>query len=66
MENVQNSINLLKAVYNTMDGISITGIDNQDQFVGCANAVSTAIKQLEAFVMANSAKKEETDGGPVD
>ena len=39
-------INLLEAVVSTMDTISVTGIDNQDKFVGCANAVQTVIKQL--------------------
>ena len=39
-------INILEAVVSTMDTISISGIDNQDKFVGCANAVQSVIKQL--------------------
>lgn len=42
----QKSINLLEAVLTTMNTISVTGIDNQDKFVGCYNAINTVIKQL--------------------
>lgn len=45
---MENLISLLEAVYSTMDSISVSGIDNQDKFVGCANAIRTAIRQLRA------------------
>lgn len=41
-------ISLLEAVVSTMDTIPVAGIDNQDKFVGCANAIRTAIRQLRA------------------
>lgn len=41
-------ISLLEAVVSTMDTIPVVGIDNQDKFVGCANAIRTAIRQLRA------------------
>lgn len=41
-------ITLLEAVVSTMDKISVVGIDNQDKFVGCANAVRAAIRDLRA------------------
>lgn len=41
-------ISLLEAVVSTMDTISVVGIDNQDKFVGCANAIKTVIRQLQA------------------
>ena len=60
MENLKRAINLLSAVVSTMDTISVTGIDNQDKFVGCAEAVRTAAKQISDYIA--SAEKEETDG----
>lgn len=63
-----NVIELLEAVVSTMDTIPVTGIDNQDKFLGCANAVRTAIRELraervEAAAPASSdAVKEETHG----
>lgn len=41
-------ISLLEAVVSTMDTIPVVGINNQDKFVGCANAIRTAIRQLRA------------------
>lgn len=46
MENLKQAINLLSAVVSTMDTISVTGIDNQDKFVGCANAIRSVIRSL--------------------
>lgn len=43
-----NVIELLEAVVSTMDTIPVVGINNQDKFVGCANAIRTAIRQLRA------------------
>lgn len=48
MENLKQTINLLSAIVSTMDTISVVGIDNQDKFVGCANAIKTVIRQLQA------------------
>ena len=55
---MEKTINLLKAVYKTMDGIDVRGIDNQDKFVGCANAIMTAIHDLEKL----AAEQEEVNG----
>lgn len=59
MENLKKAINLLLSVEATMDTISVTGVDNQDKFVGCAQAVKTAAKQISDYIMAN---EEVTDG----
>lgn len=40
------NINLLEAIVSTMDTISVVGIDNQDKFVGCANAIRSVIRSL--------------------
>ena len=61
MEELKNIINLLSAVVSTMDTISVTGIDNQDKFVGCAMSVKTAAKQLSDYI-ASAEKEEVTDG----
>lgn len=58
MDKIKNAINLLEAVYSTMDGISVSGIENQDRFVGCANAVKTVAKTLTEYVQETEAKKE--------
>lgn len=60
MENLKQAINLLSAVVSTMDTISVTGIDNQDKFVGCAMSVKTAVKRISDYIA--SAEKEVTDG----
>ena len=60
MENLKQAINLLEAIVSTMDTISVVGIDNQDKFVGCAEAVRTAAKQISDYIA--SVEKEVTDG----
>ena len=40
------NINLLEAIVSTMDTISVAGIENQDKFVGCANAIRSVIRSL--------------------
>lgn len=68
MENIINAINLLKAVRSTMDGISVVGIENQDRFVGCANAILTASQTLEKYVQEETeraAMEEEKVNDPL-
>lgn len=60
MEELKNTINLLSAVVSTMDTISVTGIDNQDKFVGCAMSVKKAARQISDYI--TSSEKEVTDG----
>ena len=61
-------IALLEAVVSTMDTISISGVDNQDKFVGCANAIRTVIRKLRqartehCTPAAMERKEEEADG----
>lgn len=61
-------INLLDRVCQTMESISVVGTDNQDKFVGCAHAVQTAascLKQLaeqEREKAAAGAKEDTPDG----
>ena len=59
MENIRTAINLLEAVRATMDTISVVGIDNQDKFVGCANAIQTVSQTLGKFLQEAESKKEE-------
>lgn len=53
-------INLLSRIGATMDTISVVGIDNQDKFVGCANAIKTVIRKLEQLPVAE--QKAEPEG----
>lgn len=57
-------INLLSCIVATMETISVAGIDNQDKFVGCANAIKTVIRQLQAVQPEknNAENQEVTDG----
>lgn len=54
------TINLLEAIVATMDTISVVGIENQDKFVGCANAIRSVIRQLreEQVEKTSPAEKE--------
>ena len=66
MENLKQAINLLRNVEVTMDTISVVGIDNQDKFVGCAQAVKTVAKQISDYIASAEAcaerKKDVSDG----
>lgn len=55
---MENLISLLEAVYSTMDSIPVSGIDNQDKFVGCANVIKNVANKLRGM----NETKEETDG----
>lgn len=55
---MENLISLLEAVYSTMDSISVSGIDNQDKFVGCANVVKNVSQKLKEM----NVTKEEDNG----
>lgn len=61
---MEEIINLLSRIGATMETISVVGIDNQDKFVGCANAVKTVIAKLEQLQIAeqNKEKEGEVDG----
>ena len=59
MDNIISAINLLDAVRSTMDTISVAGIENQDKFVGCANAIRTVSQTLGKFIEEQQPKEEE-------
>ena len=66
MENIKTAINLLAAVRATMDTISVSGIENQDKFVGCANAIQTISQTLGKFLQEAQQPvegQEEVNGG---
>lgn len=67
MENIKTAINLLEAVRATMDTISVTGVENQSRFVGCAEAIQTVSQTLTKFMQESQTKfpteeKEEVNG----
>ena len=69
MDNLKQAINLLCTVEATMDTISVTGIDNQDKFVGCAQAVKTVAKQISDYIASSEAcaeKEEDASDGRKD
>lgn len=61
MENLKSATNLLKSVMQTMDTISVSGLDNQDKFVGCAQAIQRAMEIVNKCISDNE-KEEKTDG----
>ena len=52
------NINLLEAIVSTMDTISVVGIENQDKFVGCANAIRSVIRSLQQEQAGKNAAAE--------
>lgn len=44
---MNENISLLEAIVSTMDTIPVIGIDAQDKFVGCANAIRSVIRSLK-------------------
>ena len=62
MENLKQTINLLRAVEATMDTISVIGIDNQDKFVGCAMSIRTAAKQISDYIASAEKEEDAADG----
>jgi hypothetical protein len=61
MENLKSATNLLKSVMQTMDTISISGLDNQDKFVGCAQAIQRVLEMVGKYISDNE-KEEKADG----
>ena len=61
MENLKSATNLLKSVMQTMDTISISGLDNQDKFVGCAQAIQRGLEMVSKYISDNE-KEEKADG----
>lgn len=54
---MNENISLLEAVVSTLDTIPIVGINAQDKFVGCANAIQTVIRSLQ-----NAQNTQKTEG----
>lgn len=44
---MNENISLLEAIVSTMDTVPVIGIDAQDKFVGCANAIRSVIRSLK-------------------
>lgn len=61
MENLKSATNLLKSVMQTMDTISISGLDNQNKFVGCAQAIQRVLEMVSKYISDNE-KEEKADG----
>ena len=61
MDNLKQAINLLSDVVSTMDTISVTGIDNQDKFVGCAQAVKAVATQISDYIASVEACAEKAE-----
>ena len=61
MKNLKSATNLLKSVMQTMDTISVSGLDNQDKFVGCAQAIQRVLELVNKYISGNE-KEEKADG----
>ena len=61
MENLKSATNLLKSVMQTMDTISVSGLDNQDKFVGCAQAIQRVLEMVNKYISDNE-KEEQANG----
>ena len=56
---MEEIINLLSRIGATTETISVVGIDNQDKFVGCANAIKTVMAKLAEMEQKNKDKEGE-------
>ena len=56
-------INLLSSIVSTMETISVVGLDNQDKFVGCANAIKTIMVRIEQTENESGRKKGDEVNG---
>lgn len=56
-------INLLSRIVSTMETISVVGLDNQDKFVGCANAIKTIMARIEQTENESGRKKGDEING---
>lgn len=63
---MNENINLLQAIVSTMDTIPIVGIEAQDKFVGCANAIRTVIRSLKEEQQRVEAISEDAENGSGD
>lgn len=61
MENLKSATNLLRSVMQTMDTITISGLDNQDKFVGCAQAIQRVLGLVSKYISDNE-KEEKANG----
>lgn len=61
MENLKSATNLLRSVMQTMDTITISGLDNQDKFVGCAQAIQRVLELVSKYISDNE-KEEKANG----
>ena len=59
---MEEIINLLSRIGATMETISVVGIDNQDKFVGCANATKTVMAKLAEMEQKSKEKEGEVEG----
>lgn len=61
MENLKSVTNLLKSVMHTMDTIPVSGLDSQDKFVGCAQAIQRVLEMVSKYISDNE-KEGKADG----
>lgn len=59
---MNENVSLLEAVVSTLGTIPIVGIEAQDKFVGCANAIRTVIRSLREEQQKAEAAASISDG----
>lgn len=47
-----------QAIYNTLDGLNVSGIDNCAALAGCASHIRTQIQRLQEQLQAEQAAEE--------
>lgn len=58
MDKLNKAITLLESILKTMNMIQITGLDNQDRFIGCAKAVENVEKLIREYQKECEVKNE--------
>ena len=60
---IMEILNHLQAIYNTLDTIQVTGIDNCAKLTGCANCVKSLMTTLQQEQDARKRKPQEPAPG---
>lgn len=57
MEHLRQAATLLYAILGDMDKIPVEGLDNQKNFLNCADGIQTAAQVILQYVQAEEAKE---------
>lgn len=60
---MDSAVMTLRMVLNTLDGMSVTGRDNADRYLGSIQGIEAVIQMLQDIPAKDNVNKEEANGG---